>query len=232
MTPEEIKNIEVDRKNKKADWYKATKKKPKTDDEEAQEAEDIKNRTQNALKNELLANRLTKVGREIDILRTKWLMENHIQMDRKEYDDLYHLESVLDIDVAGKDIILRLDLDVPLSNYVVPPSESQMGTYDDISKSQGTKETKGTTRKSGKGTGKEDLAEAEKSKRKDEPWRNREILDHTLIKRAANELRYLTQERAVNRTWVIGNLADRAGKSKPENSMRIIQNSLQKQLAD
>jgi len=35
MTPEEIKNIEVDRKNKKADWYKATKKKPKTDDEEA-----------------------------------------------------------------------------------------------------------------------------------------------------------------------------------------------------
>ncbi len=78
MTPEEIKNIEVDRKNKKADWYKATKKKPKTDDEEAQEAEDIKNRSQNALKNELLANRLTKVGREIDILRTKWLMENHI----------------------------------------------------------------------------------------------------------------------------------------------------------
>ena len=232
MTPEEIKNIEVDRKNKKADWYKATKKKPKTDDEEAQEAEDIKNRTQNALKNELLANRLTKVGREIDILRTKWLMENHIQMDRKEYDDLYHLESVLDIDVAGKDIILRLDLDVPLSNYVAPPSESQMGTYDEISKSQGTKETKGTTRKSGKGTGKDDPSEAEKSKRKDEPWRNREILDHTLIKRAANELRYLTQERAVNRTWVVGNLADRAGKSKPENSMRIIQNSLQKQLAD
>lgn len=45
MTAEEIKNIEVDRKNKKADWYKATKKKPKTDDEEAQEAEDIKVRT-------------------------------------------------------------------------------------------------------------------------------------------------------------------------------------------
>jgi hypothetical protein len=35
MTPEEAKNIENDRKNKKADWYKATKKKPKTDDEEA-----------------------------------------------------------------------------------------------------------------------------------------------------------------------------------------------------
>jgi hypothetical protein len=67
---------------------------------------------------------LTKIGKEIDILRTKWLMENHIKMDRKEYDDLYHLESVLDIDVAGKDIILRVDLDVPLSNYVPPPTES------------------------------------------------------------------------------------------------------------
>ena len=43
-----------------------------------------------------------------------------------------------------------------------------------------------------KGTGKDDHGDAEKSKRKDEPWRGREILDHTFIKRAANELRYLT----------------------------------------
>lgn len=72
----------------------------------------------------MLANRLTKVGREIDILRTKWLMENHEKMDRSKYDDLYHLESVLDIDVAGKDIIVRLDLDVPLSAYTPPPADS------------------------------------------------------------------------------------------------------------
>lgn len=107
-----------------------------------------------------------------------------------------------------------------------------MNTYDDASKSQTKENTKGTTRKSGKGTGKEDPAEAEKAKRKDEPWKGRDILDHTFIKRAANELRYLTQERAVNRTWVLGNLADRAGKVKPENSMKIIHNALQKQLAD
>lgn len=35
ITPEELKKIEEERKLKKADWYKATKKKPKTDDEEA-----------------------------------------------------------------------------------------------------------------------------------------------------------------------------------------------------
>lgn len=34
ITPEEIKKIEDERKAKKADWYKATKKKPKTDEEE------------------------------------------------------------------------------------------------------------------------------------------------------------------------------------------------------
>lgn len=68
-------------------------------------------------------NRLTKIGKEIDILHTKWLMENHEAMDRKKYDDLYHLESVLDIDVAGKDIIVRLDLDVPLSAYTAPSGD-------------------------------------------------------------------------------------------------------------
>ena len=117
-THEELKKIEDERKAKKADWYKATKKKPKTDDEEAQEVEDIKARTAAALKQELLHHRLTKVGKEVEILRTKWLMDNHTPMDRAQYDDLYHLESVLDIDVTGKDLIVRLDLDVPLSPYV------------------------------------------------------------------------------------------------------------------
>ena len=135
ITPEEIKKIEDERKAKKADWYKATKKKPKTDEEELQEAEEIKQKTIAGLKNELLNNRLTKVGREIDILRTKWLMENHETMDRAKYDDLYHLGSVLDIDVAGKDIIVRLDLDVPLSNYKPVPAESHMGSHHDLDKS-------------------------------------------------------------------------------------------------
>lgn len=189
ITPEEIKKIEDERKAKKADWYKATKKKPKTDEEELQEAEEIKQKTMTGLKNELLSNRLTKVGREIDILRTKWLMENHEKMDRKKYDDLLHLESVLDIDVAGKDIIVRLDLDVPLSNYVAPPAESNMGTHNDLERSQGTKETKGAkTTKSGKG-GKEEAPPVHH--KPDEPWKRREILNHALVKRAAHELRYL-----------------------------------------
>ena len=150
VPPEESKKLEDERKAKKADWYKATKKKPKTDDEELQEVEEIKAKTAASLKHELISNKLTKIGREIDILRTKWLMNNHVTMDHKQYNDLYQLESVLDIDIAGKDLIVRLDLDVPLSLYTPPPPESQLGNIDDFSKSQGTREgTRQNSRKSG-----------------------------------------------------------------------------------
>jgi hypothetical protein len=54
MTPEEAKKLEDERKLKKADWYKATKKKPKTDDEELQEAEEIRAKATQALKTELV----------------------------------------------------------------------------------------------------------------------------------------------------------------------------------
>lgn len=52
--------------------------------------------------------------------KQKWLFENHLKMDEGQYDELYRLESILDIDISGKDLILRLDLDVPLSPYVPP----------------------------------------------------------------------------------------------------------------
>lgn len=62
MTPEEQKKLEDERKAKKADWYKTTKKKPKTDDEEAMEAEEIRSKASVGLKHELLGNRLSRVG--------------------------------------------------------------------------------------------------------------------------------------------------------------------------
>jgi hypothetical protein len=54
-------------------------------------------------------------------------MENHEVMDVKQYDDLMHLESVLDIEFGGKDIVVRLDLDVPLSAYTPPSTQDQTG---------------------------------------------------------------------------------------------------------
>ena len=56
-----------------------------------------------------------------------------------------HLESVLDIDVAGKDLLIRLDLDVPLSEYVpIQTGDLNLaqGSTEELVKSQGTKDTK------------------------------------------------------------------------------------------
>ncbi len=54
ITDEEIKKIEDEKKARKADWLKKTKKKAKTEDEENNELEELKNRVSNNLKNELL----------------------------------------------------------------------------------------------------------------------------------------------------------------------------------
>jgi hypothetical protein len=48
-------------------------------------------------------------------------MDHHIKMDENAYDELNRLESILETDISGRDLILRLDLDVPLSPYTPPP---------------------------------------------------------------------------------------------------------------
>ena len=41
-------------------------------------------------------------------------------MDEKQFDEIHRLESILDIDISGKDLVMRFDLDVPLTPYVPP----------------------------------------------------------------------------------------------------------------
>lgn len=41
-------------------------------------------------------------------------------MNTDAWDDLYWKYSILDIPCEGKNVLLRLDLDVPLSEYVEP----------------------------------------------------------------------------------------------------------------
>jgi 3-phosphoglycerate kinase len=59
----------------------------------------------------------------------------------------------------------------------------------------------------------------------EEPWRMRDILDHTLIKKATTEIRYCIEHLA-NRTFILGNLGDKSGKIKLENSLKIVYNVL------
>jgi hypothetical protein len=55
ITDEEIKKMEDEKKARKADWLKKTKKKAKTEDEENKELEELKERVVIGLKNDLLS---------------------------------------------------------------------------------------------------------------------------------------------------------------------------------
>ena len=46
-------------------------------------------------------------------------------MNFDTWDDLYRKHSILDISCEGKNVLLRLDLNVPLSEYV-PPTEDDL----------------------------------------------------------------------------------------------------------
>jgi 3-phosphoglycerate kinase len=62
-------------------------------------------------------------------------------------------------------------------------------------------------------------------------WKARQMLDHSWIKKTVKELKFC-MERMVNRVFLIGNLGERSGRPRGENSMRIIQHALQQHIDD
>jgi hypothetical protein len=63
---------------------------------------------------------------EIELSKTEWLMQNHLHMDADAFEKLNRKMSILDIDISELDVVLRMDLDVPLSAYSpLPPLEDE-----------------------------------------------------------------------------------------------------------
>ncbi len=62
-------------------------------------------------------NEIEKCESAIEIAKTEWLMENHLTMDAEMFDSLNRKVSVLDIDVGELEVVLRMDLDVPLTPF-------------------------------------------------------------------------------------------------------------------
>lgn len=58
-----------------------------------------------------------KCEQAIEISKTEWLMDNHLRMDAEMFDTLNRKVSILDIDVAELEVVLRTDLDVPLTPF-------------------------------------------------------------------------------------------------------------------
>ena len=112
---------------------KKLKKKPKTEEEEAKEAEDIKTKMLEVMQTTLVRDETDKIEREIEFVKTKWLMDNHITMNEECFDTLNRKVSILDIDFAEQEVIVRADLDIPMSPFVaLPPIEEESKAFFDL----------------------------------------------------------------------------------------------------
>jgi len=127
QTEEEKHKLEEERKAKKNDWMKKNKKKPKPEEEEAKDAEELRNKVSQAVK-KTIEEEASKCESQVELTKNKFLMANHRVMDEKEWDLLNRKHSLKEIDISSKDIVLRLDLDVPLTPYepTPPPVEESI----------------------------------------------------------------------------------------------------------
>lgn len=73
-------------------------------------------------------------------------------MNEDAWDDLYRKFSILDIPCEGKNVLVRLDLDVPLSEYLPPAIEENEDEETKLNKSQASGREGMTGRSRGKQT--------------------------------------------------------------------------------
>ena len=67
--------------NKTAELLKKSKKKPKTIDEETNDRKEILNRVTTSMSTHFVDFEIDKCEAEIELLKTEWLMQNHIKMN-------------------------------------------------------------------------------------------------------------------------------------------------------
>jgi len=98
-TDEQIKQHFANEQAKMADWLKKNKKKPKTAEEDAADKKELISRVTSSLSTQFTEQEIDKCESEIDLLKTEWLMENHLNMDANSFERLNRIVSILDIDI-------------------------------------------------------------------------------------------------------------------------------------
>ena len=87
-------------------------------------------RVVSSLSTQFTDSEIDKIDAEVELLKTEWLMDNHLNMNAEAFEKLNRKVSVLDMDVNDQDVVLRVDLDVPLSAYTpLPPLEEEFKDY-------------------------------------------------------------------------------------------------------
>jgi hypothetical protein len=184
-TPEQRQTAIQQEALKVAEQLKKNKKKPKTAEEEQAEKRELQTRTVAALCQQFTEGEIDRCEAELEMLKTEWLMRNHLKMDCAAFEKLNRKVSVLDIDIADMEVVLRTDLDVPLTPYqALPPLEEE---FKDFLQQQ---QEEASLKKKQKKTKKQQEEDAEMQSRyeqgklaREEPWKSRHITDLRLVKR-------------------------------------------------
>lgn len=113
-----------------AEILKKNKKKPKTAEEDLKDKEDLLVKMTTSMTTQFTDAEIDKCESEIELLKTEWLMENHLNMNEVAFEQLNRKVSILDLDVNDQDVVMRVDLDVPLSPYTpLPPLEDEFKEF-------------------------------------------------------------------------------------------------------
>lgn len=93
------------------------------------------------------------IEKNIDKIVFLHKLNTNTKMDIDAWDDLYWKYSILDIPVEGRSVLLRLDLDVPMSDFVPPAIEEHEDEETKLNKSSVSgKQPTGWSNKGGKDT--------------------------------------------------------------------------------
>lgn len=234
-TEEQLKQHQANEAARIADWLKKNKKKPKTAEEDAADKKELITRMQTSLSTQFTEQEIDKCESEIELLKTEWLMENHLKMDAAAFEKLNRKVSVLDIDINDLDVVMRADLDVPLSPFTpLPPLEDEFKDYLEMLEQEAASGNKKKPKKSKKQL--EEEAEMQQryeqgKQARDEPWKMRQIQDQRLLKRTEASVKAL-QEKQPKRIILLSSLGEKCGRVKMENSVRAYMGQLQSSLPE
>ena len=99
MTEEEITTMNEEKEARKAEWMKKNKKKPKSEEEDAQDYEDLKQKISEGIKQRILEDDqvVGVVEDKIDLKVLTRFLDQHIVLTKKKWDEYYRKKSILDI---------------------------------------------------------------------------------------------------------------------------------------
>lgn len=181
---------------KVSEALKKNKKKPKTAEEDAKDKEELLSKVCSTLSTQFTESEIDKCESEIELLKTEWLMMNHLKMDSDAFEKLNRKMSILDMDISDLDVVLRCDMDVPLTPYVpLPPLEEE---FKELLEAQEAEAAQASQKKKAKKSKKQLEEEAELLLKyeqgklaRDEPWKMRQVTDHRLLRRTEASVKLL-----------------------------------------